>query len=274
MAAKAVSNLVRMEITSAGIMHLAMNSPKVNSLTPGLMTSMLDCLTQAKEDDGVKGLLVSSDVPGVFSAGLDLLHVNNLLQSDDKPALKQYLFEYFLGVIYGMISLPKPVVAAVSGHAIAGGMVIACAADRMVLQSSKDAPKGYKLGLTELAVGVPFPQFVQDLVVRQLPIRTARHMIYSAQNVSSKEAFSQWGVGDEESDDPVVAGEAWLTHMTDVARAPKAFENSKYLWWKQILNLVNPGRGMDLTEEDWLGVMTDQATKDSMQAMVDILTRK
>ncbi len=54
---------------------------------------------------------------------------------------------------------PKPVIAAINGHAIAGGCVLACCADYRVL--AKDAGR---MGVTELRVGVPFPPFAFEVL--------------------------------------------------------------------------------------------------------------
>ena len=62
----------------------------------------------------------------------------------------------------------KPIAAAVEGHAIAGGLVLALAADFVALQTG-----GYKLGLTELQVGVPFPDSALQVVIDAIPARAA-----------------------------------------------------------------------------------------------------
>ena len=53
----------------------------------------------------------------------------------------------------------KPVVAAVNGHAIAGGAILACACDRRVMDDS-----GGQFGVTELRVGVPFPPVALEIL--------------------------------------------------------------------------------------------------------------
>ena len=54
---------------------------------------------------------------------------------------------------------PKPVVAAINGHAMAGGCVLACAADRRIM--ARDAGR---IGVTELLVGVPFPAAAMEIM--------------------------------------------------------------------------------------------------------------
>jgi enoyl-CoA hydratase len=83
----------------------------------------------------------------IFCAGVDL-----------KRALDQgasYLREFLPALSRAFDAVffhPRPVVAALNGHAIAGGCVLACAADRRLM-----APDGGRIGVTELLVGVPFP---------------------------------------------------------------------------------------------------------------------
>ena len=82
----------------------------------------------------------------VFSAGVDLKRL--LAEGDD------YL-ERFLPALMSMFEsafrFPKPMVAAINGHAIAGGCILACTADYRLAVSR------VKIGIPELRVGVPLP---------------------------------------------------------------------------------------------------------------------
>ncbi len=90
----------------------------------------------------------------IFSAGVDLkrlveggaAYVRKFL-----PALSTMLATVF--------SHPAPVVAAINGHAIAGGCILACAADRRLM-----AHDGGRIGVTELLVGVPFPPVAMEIM--------------------------------------------------------------------------------------------------------------
>jgi enoyl-CoA hydratase/carnithine racemase len=61
---------------------------------------------------------------------------------------------------------PRPVVAAINGHAIAGGCVLACCADRRIM-----ARGGGRMGVTELLVGVPFPALAFEIMRFAVPQR-------------------------------------------------------------------------------------------------------
>src|SRR5215211_2720359 len=83
----------------------------------------------------------------IFSAGVDLKRAvegGAAYLRDFLPVLSRAFETVFF--------YPKPVVAAVNGHAIAGGCVLACAADRRLM-----ARAAGRIGVTELLVGVPFP---------------------------------------------------------------------------------------------------------------------
>jgi enoyl-CoA hydratase len=90
----------------------------------------------------------------MFSAGVDLLR----LSAGGADYVRQFLPA--LHQLYDTVfHFPKPVVAAVNGHAIAGGCVLQCCADRRI------AARGdFRIGVTELLVGVPFPPMAFEVM--------------------------------------------------------------------------------------------------------------
>jgi enoyl-CoA hydratase len=115
-----------------------------------------------------------------FSAGVDLVQ------------LTQGGVEYvgrFLPVMdaffYALLTFPKPVVAAVNGHAIAGGCIIAACCDHVVMAEGTG-----RIGVTELAVGVPFPMLPLEITRARLSAHDARDLIYSARTLVPAEALA------------------------------------------------------------------------------------
>ena len=90
----------------------------------------------------------------IFSAGVDLLR----LIDGGAPYIREFLpaLSEMLATVFAH---PRPVVAAINGHAIAGGCVLACAADRRLM--ARDAGR---IGTTELLVGVPFPPAAMEIM--------------------------------------------------------------------------------------------------------------
>ena len=98
--------------------------------------------------------VVLTGTGAIFSAGVDLLR----LVEGGPPYICKFLpaLSTMLATVF---SHPAPVVAAVNGHAIAGGCVLACAADRRLM--GRDCGR---IGMTELLVGVPFPPAAMEIM--------------------------------------------------------------------------------------------------------------
>jgi enoyl-CoA hydratase len=90
----------------------------------------------------------------IFSAGVDLVR----LLDGGVPYVREFL-PALSTMLATAFAFPKPVVAAINGHAMAGGCVLACAADRRLM-----ANPGGRIGVTELLVGVPFPAAAMEIM--------------------------------------------------------------------------------------------------------------
>src|SRR6185369_9186649 len=104
-------------------------------------------------------VLLASAHPKLFSPGLDLVS----LYEYDRPAMESFLGK-FAATIWSLYDLRKPVVAAIAGHAVAGGCVLALTADYRVLRRG-----GVQIGLNEVKVGVPLPWSVALLLRASVP---------------------------------------------------------------------------------------------------------
>ncbi|HVV60492.1 MAG TPA: enoyl-CoA hydratase/isomerase family protein [Pseudolabrys sp.] len=168
--------------------------------------------------------LEASDARGVvltgqgrmFSAGVDLVrlaHGGAAYVREFLPALHR-LFE-------AVFFHRKPVIAAVNGHAIAGGAVLACCADRRVM-----AREGGRIGVTELQVGVPFPVMAFEAVRFAVPPRYLNEFILGASTYSSDEALTKGWV-DEVVEPDALAERALAVARQYAALSPAAFALSK-----------------------------------------------
>jgi enoyl-CoA hydratase len=117
----------------------------------------------------------------IFSAGVDLLR---LLQGG--PTYVRTFLPALSRMFETLLCYPKPVVAAINGHAIAGGCVMAYAADYRVM-----ARGGGRIGVTELLVGLPFPTIALEIMRFEAAPRHFQHLVYTGTTVSSEEAVGQ-----------------------------------------------------------------------------------
>lgn len=136
---------------------VTMDDGKVNALSPQMIEDLGAALDRAEKE--AKAVLLTGR-PGKFCAGFDL----KILMGGGEPSKALFLAggELFLR-LYGH---PQPVVIAATGHAIAGGvLLLACGDLRIGVQGD------FKLGLNEVAIGVPLPVFAHELARERLDPR-------------------------------------------------------------------------------------------------------
>ena len=128
-----------------GLATVSLSHKPVNSLTLAVCEE-LKAVTHALEaDPAVRGVVFGSGVPGIFSAGMDLRSMHGR-STDELAAFWTAVQEMWLALYI----TPLATVAAISGHAPAGGCLIALACDYRVLVEGK-----YRIGLNEAQIGSP-----------------------------------------------------------------------------------------------------------------------
>lgn len=166
-----------------GVAVLQISHGKANALDLALLQALASEIGDLSAETRAM-VLTGSDQ--MFSAGIDL------------PALlaagPEYTFE-LIGALNGLlarlIDLSIPSVAAINGHAIAGGFVVASACDVRLMATGKG-----RLGLTELLVGVPFPPVALEIVRVAVGDRCARRMVLHGELFSAT-AAEELGLVDE-----------------------------------------------------------------------------
>jgi enoyl-CoA hydratase len=135
-----------------GIAVLTLNSGPVNALDLELLSAVPESLAAVADSRAV----VLTGSGRSFSAGVDLKRILD----GGLPYVEKFLPSLNLALLT-LFEHPKPVVAAVNGHALAGGCVLAAACDIRLMSAGT-------IGLAELAAGVPFPT---------VPLEIMRHTV-------------------------------------------------------------------------------------------------
>lgn len=136
---------------------LRMDDGKVNALS----TSMIEALDAALEraDKEARAVALFGRT-GNFSAGFDL----KIMMSGTEPMVN--LVSLGCETLMKLYEFPKPVVAGVTGHALAAGVLLAAACDVRI-----GASGAFKLGLNELRQSMPVPVFAHELARARLDPR-------------------------------------------------------------------------------------------------------
>ncbi len=153
---------------------------------------------------------------GMFSAGV------NLIRARDGGA--RYIRK-FLPVLNAMFDavfyFPKPVVAAINGHAIAGGCVLACCGDRRLM-----AREAGRIGITELLVGLPFPALAFEVMRFTAAPQHLSALVYSGATFLPDEAHAL-GLIEEVIEPRALIDRAVADAKTLASLSPQAFAVTK-----------------------------------------------
>jgi enoyl-CoA hydratase len=224
-----------------GILTLRLAHGKVSALDVELLDALTLELEGVAED--VRALVLTG-TGSVFSAGVDLFRITQGGADYVRhfvPLLSRFLRTFF--------AFPRPVVAAVNGHAVAGGCVIALAAD-MRLMAEGDG----RIGLPELLVGVPFPPAALEVVRFSVPKEVLQSLIYTGRTLAAREALGA-GLVDE-----LVAPGELPNRAQEVARQLALIPPSVYRLTKQAL------RAEALERIDQAGELPDRAALEMWSA--------
>jgi len=152
-----------------GVLFATLNVPASrNALAPEVVAALAEAVAQAETDPDVRALVLRG-AGGIFSAGGNVGNFQARLDADasdeDPVATRNRQFGYFMT---RLAAVPVPVIAAVDGPAMGGGMGLACAADIVL------ATRAARFALSETTLGIVAAQIAPFVVNRLGPTRTRR----------------------------------------------------------------------------------------------------
>lgn len=193
---------------------LRMERGKANALDLELLESLSARLVEV--EGSAARAVVLTGAGTIFSAGVDLFrlldaggdYLDRFLPALDSALRRLYLF-------------PRPAVAAVNGHAIAGGAILALACDRRLMAAGAG-----RIGVPELVVGVPFPPLPLEIVRAALPPPAAQEAILLGRTYAAEEALAR-GLADEVVPPDELLERACRTAAELGALSPRAYALTK-----------------------------------------------
>jgi enoyl-CoA hydratase len=159
-----------------GVALVRIQRPPANALDPGLLAAGAEVVGRLRERRPAAIVLTGSG--DFFSGGVDLKLAPTLSEGEQREmvaAINRLFLDWY--------GLPHPVVAAVNGHAVAGGLILALCADHRV------GSLGATYGLTEVRVGAPYPGAALAVVGAELDPGAARRLVLGAELVGAEAAL-------------------------------------------------------------------------------------
>jgi enoyl-CoA hydratase len=222
-----------------GVATIALDDPETrNSLSPELLGDLLGGLAEAKADDRVRCVVLTSTHEKVFSSGGNLAAFGA-----DAPLIDRYKgTRPFVDVFKAIGELGKPTIVAANGHVLAGALGIALACDLIV------AKEGAGFGTPEINVGL-FPFMIMALIYRNVPRKKTTEMLLLGERLTAEEAREAGIVNKvvpaDEFDDAV---REWAEKLA--AKSPVVMKLGKDAIWRQ----------MDMPLADALDYLCSQLT--------------
>ena len=158
---------------------LSLEHGKVNALDVELLEALAAELTACAAEP--PGALVLTGVGRAFCAGVDL---HRVLEGGAEYADR--LLAGLDATLGALFAAPYPVVAALNGHAIAGGFVIACGCDHRIMSEGRG-----RVGVPELAVGVPWPTLALELVRQAFAPNRVQELVYLGETYDAAQALDR-----------------------------------------------------------------------------------
>jgi enoyl-CoA hydratase len=168
---------VRYDVDGA-VATIALDQPETrNALSDDLLDDLIEAFEMARDDDGVRCVVLTSTHDKVFSSGGNLAGF-----AAQEPLVHKHWGTDRFPRLFRMIGeLGKPTLCAANGHVLAGALGLALACDLII------ARDGVRFGTPEINVGV-FPFMILALIYRNVPRKKATELLLLGEQISAQEA--------------------------------------------------------------------------------------
>jgi len=228
---------------------LVMARGKANAIHSEMMEELSAAVGAAAADTGVRGLVLASDRPRFFSGGFDVREV--FQYGRDQMAA---FFGRFTQICDALRGMPKPVVASLSGHTVAGGAILALACDLRVMAHGE-----FGFALNEIDLGLAVTPEIGRMLIEAVGAGRARELFLSGEPVSPERAW-QIGLVHELAPPEEVLARAVARAHTLAAKPPIAYATLK----RQLRSLAageTPEAGIERFLELWFSPEATEARR-------------
>jgi len=225
-----------------------------NALDVELMGALDQVLLQL-DGAGSPALVLASSHPTVFCPGLDLKKLDGCSRQHVREVM-----ESFSVLLRHLAAYSGPTVAALAGHAIAGGCLLALACDRRVMARS-----GARIGLSEINLGIPVPAGAIAMLLALYPTRTVEQLVLEGDGFGGEKAC-ELSLVERIAERAAVIEEAVRLANHLAARPPTAFAAAKGFLRQGLVDVMRARD--DAEQERFLDLWFDADTQERVAALV------
>lgn len=189
----------------ADVAVLRLAHGKASALDTELLVALGEQLDDVERTEELASVVLTGTGP-IFSAGVDLFRV-----LDGGAAYLEQFLPAIHRTLTRLFAFERPVVAALNGHAVAGGCILALACDHRIMAQGPGT-----VGVPELPVGVPFPCAALEILRYGAPAERVEELVYLGRTYGARDALARGLVHE------LVAPERLLDRACEVARARAA----------------------------------------------------
>jgi len=242
------------ETNEQGIIIATFENGKTNSLDLEMLRALRNLVKRANEDDSIKGIILTG-AGRAFCSGFDLPMFMGFKNLDEVITF----FEEAELILVELFECHKPVVSAINGHAIAGGLIFAMASDYRIVSNH---PK-ITLGMSEIKLGLALSVAQSEIMQFGYDSKKKfRDLMYFGRMLNV-EAAKEYGIADE-----LVDAENLLPRAKEVVKAWIDHPGRAFIKLKEGLKKPTADRiRKRLAEEDWRPAFKCFFDKDVRQAI-------
>lgn len=212
-----------------GALHLLTMNDGPNTICPDWQQRMLAILDTVEADSGQGTALVLTGVDKFFCNGLNLEKLMTL-DADERELFGRRMAE----IHQRFLVLPCPTVAAVNGHAFAGGAFLALSCDYRIMREDR----GW-FCVSEVDVGVPIPPAMMGILQGKLPANTARDALLTGRRYTADEAIAA-GIADGKAPVDELLEQAKALASQLGTKEPGIFRTLKQTWFGPMADALTP----------------------------------
>ena len=207
---------------------ITLNRPEaMNSLSRPLLVELRDGFDRFRKDDDARVAIITGAGGKAFSAGADLKEMagggrggGERKEGERPPSALSRLLSRRVGYLFGGTELWKPLVAAINGYCLAGGLELALACDIRIASTTS------RFGLTEVTRGIIAGGGGTQRLPRTVPLPIAMELLFTGRHATAEEA-ERWGLVNRVVEPDQVMPVALEMARTIAANAPLAVRASK-----------------------------------------------